>query len=363
MFWITCSSQSTRHARKPCAKGNTTVGAARRVVICIFAAAALAGTASTAALAAKSANFVTTVAPSFAPSGVFRSLEIETNATAGIGNWTRAQRKLAAEATDYAACDAGSAKCPAQLRDWRTKLGQWRNLASKAKLIQVNRFANAAILYTDDRQAFHAADYWATPAQSLKGRGDCEDYALLKYASLRALGFSEDQLRIVVVKDLRAGIGHAILSVKSDGGIFILDNQDNRVLRHDSVLRYAPIYSVNAKGRWINIATRDLKRHAVQPVMLVASSAELGEVVTAAAPQQTNNVLPKPVLKIAEPTKQLPHFAKARMQAVAALALLHQPDFVADWQSTVAQQQSRQMLTPWASLLAPVKLLLAALRA
>ncbi len=42
-------------------------------------------------------------------------------------------------------------------------------------------------------------------------------------------------------------------------GTFILDNQDNRVLRHDTVARYAPVYSINAKSRWINIATRALK--------------------------------------------------------------------------------------------------------
>ena len=220
--------------------------------------------------------------------GVFQSIEFETNATSGMASWNKAKRKLSAEAANYKACDAGSSKCPAQLRDWRSRLGQWSKLSPRAKLIQVNRFANAAIAYTDDRRAFRSADYWATPLESLKGHGDCEDYVLLKYASLRSLGFAEDQLRIVIVNDLKAGIGHAVLSVKTADGTFILDNQDNRVLRHDSIMRYAPVYSVNAKGRWINIATRDLKKRKVAPVMLVASANELGDVLpAAAAPQVT----------------------------------------------------------------------------
>ncbi len=70
--------------------------------------------------------------------------------------------------------------------------------------------------YADDKSNYKTADYWATPPQSLRGRGDCEDYALLKYATLRDLGFPERDLRIIIVNDLRKGIGHAVVSVRSN---------------------------------------------------------------------------------------------------------------------------------------------------
>jgi predicted transglutaminase-like cysteine proteinase len=311
-----------------------------------------AALSSPSSFAAKSTTLDLNATAAFAPMGVFQSIEFETNATSGMTSWNKAKRKLSAEAANYKACDAGSTKCPSQLRDWRDKLGQWSTLSPRAKLIQVNRFANAAIAYTDDRKAFRSADYWATPLESLKGRGDCEDYVLLKYASLRSLGFAEDQLRIVIVNDLKAGLGHAVLSVKTAEGTFILDNQDNRVLRHDSITRYAPVYSVNAKSRWINIATRDLKKRRVAPVVLVASMAELGDVLPAAAAPKFTSQTALPKLRIdIERAKPM----ASRLQAVAAISLLHQS------LSVVERVEPTPASANWAFLLEPVKVFLAAL--
>ncbi len=185
----------------------------------------------------------------FAPTGIFQSLEFETNATAGIDGWRSFFKRLAKEEASLEACTSDAVACPPTLRAWRGRLESWRTLTPRAKLIQVNRWANAVIHYGSDAAIYKLADHWATPGQSLLGRGDCEDYALLKYATLRALGFDENNLRIVVVNDLTKGIGHAVLSARTDEGTFILDNQDSRVLRHDTVSRYAPVYSINATGR------------------------------------------------------------------------------------------------------------------
>jgi predicted transglutaminase-like cysteine proteinase len=349
VFWITYSSQSTKRVRKPCAKGSVVAAAA------VFLTAA---TTINPALAAKSITLDQNATAAFAPTGVFQSIELETNATSGLANWNKAKRKLVAEAASYKACDTGSTKCPSHLRDWRDKLGQWSHLTPRAKLIQVNRFANAAIGYTDDRKAFRSADYWATPLESLKGRGDCEDYVLLKYASLRSLGFTENQLRIVIVNDLKAGIGHAVLSVKVGAENYILDNQDNRVLRHDSITRYAPVYSVNTKGRWINIATRDLKRRRVAPVVLVASNTELGDVLPAAAASHVASIVPKPIFKklhVVALEKEQP--LKFRMQAVAAISMLHQSVSVAERELEIFVKPPT-VLQRWTEYLAPlVKLL------
>ncbi len=262
-----------------------------------------------------------TAAPlaAFAPTGVFQSLEFETNATTGIEGWRRFSARLLKEQQGYDRCGGGGAPCPTGMQAWRDKFPAWRRLSPAAKLIAVNHWANATVRYTDDRTIYKAADYWATPAQSLEGRGDCEDYALLKYASLRELGFAEQNLRIVVVDDLKRRIGHAVLSVRTGEGTFILDNQEPRVLRHDTIDRYAPIYSINAQGRWINIAARKL-RPVKSPVPLLVSAADVEalSVVTEVGAVSANAGRLPSIPAAGSPDSDLPQ----RLSATAAAALL-----------------------------------------
>lgn len=191
--------------------------------------------------------------------GVFGSLEFATNAAAGLGEWKRVKAKVNAERAVYAGCDKAAKGCPSNLRQWRTSLKTWSSLGDFAKLAAVNSYVNNNIRYVDDDALYGRADFWASPGQSLGGRGDCEDYAIAKYESLRALGFAERDLRLVVLKDLRRGIGHAVLSVRTAQGLYVLDNLKARPFLHDSVDYYAPVFSINREGRWINIATRKIR--------------------------------------------------------------------------------------------------------
>lgn len=193
------------------------------------------------------------------PFGVFGSLEFATNAAKGLDEWKRVTAKLDAERAVYARCDRSAKGCPENLRQWRTSLKSWSSLGQLAKLTAVNSYVNGRIRYTDDAALYGRADFWASPGQALGGRGDCEDYVIAKYESLRALGFPEDDLRIVVLKDLRRGIGHAVLSVRTASGLYVLDNLKARPFLHDSVDYYAPVFSINREGRWINIATRKIR--------------------------------------------------------------------------------------------------------
>lgn len=198
-------------------------------------------------------------AKSALPFGVFGSLEFVTNAEAGTEQWHRVQKRITSERQLYDACDAGKKSCPAYLAKWRNNLHDWKNSNQASQLELVNAWVNSTIHYTDDQVVFGRADYWASPAESLKGRGDCEDYAIAKYASLKGLGFNEDRLRIIIVDDTRKNLGHAVLSVSMDDGIYILDNQNRLPVLHQKISYYQPLYSMNASGHWLNIATRQIK--------------------------------------------------------------------------------------------------------
>jgi predicted transglutaminase-like cysteine proteinase len=204
------------------------------------------------------------------PAGVFGSLEFRTNATKGLDEWRNLLKRLAKEEPLYKECDAGKTRCPSYLRDWRDSMKSWAADDTLKKLAEVNSYINGRILYTDDGLAFGRSDVWATPAMSLKGRGDCEDYAIAKYETLRAMGFPEDSMRLVIVDDTRRKLGHAVLTVNTNRGLYVLDNLKPRPYLDGIATDYAPIYSVNRTGRWINIATRRLR-----PAVVASRSDEI----------------------------------------------------------------------------------------
>jgi len=97
---------------------------------------------------------------------------------------------------------------------------QWMTLE------QVNESINRAIRPMDDQRHYGRAEYWNIPTD---GFGDCEDYALTKRKELMAAGFPEPSLRLAVVVDWR-NERHAVLTVASDRGDFVLDNLTDEIV-------------------------------------------------------------------------------------------------------------------------------------
>ena len=132
----------------------------------------------------------------------------------------------------------------------------WDNFKSKAPqgnkmelLRYVNSFWNAWP-YVEDIVNWKQEDYWEIPAEFLKKSGDCEDYSIIKYFTLKELGVAPESMRIVVVRDTIRNFAHAVLVVYLNGDAFILDNLSNSVLSHTKLRQYSPQYSVNEFGRW-----------------------------------------------------------------------------------------------------------------
>ena len=123
------------------------------------------------------------------------------------------------------------------------------------KLNIVNRFWNLWP-YCTDPEVYGKPDYWAAPYQFLSKSGDCEDYCIIKYFTLKELGVSIDDMRIVVVKETIRNIGHAILAVYDGDKIYILDNLSEAVRPAERVRNYVPQFSVNEKYRWVHVKAR-----------------------------------------------------------------------------------------------------------
>jgi len=138
------------------------------------------------------------------------------------------------------------------LKQWQQFLKSIRKLPTSQQIKQVNKYANEK-KYILDIENYGVADYWATPLEFLTNNGDCEDYAIIKMLSLKWLGYDIDAMRVVVVQDTNLRIPHAVMAIKSNNDILILDNQIEEVISHADIFHYVPVYSVNENHWWMHV--------------------------------------------------------------------------------------------------------------
>jgi predicted transglutaminase-like cysteine proteinase len=117
---------------------------------------------------------------------------------------------------------------------------------------QVNHSVNATVESVTDMDHWGVLDRWDYPTD---GKGDCEDYVLMKRKLLMARGLPRQALLVTVVKD-HAGEGHAVLTVKTNKGDYALDNLTDRVLRWDETgYRFIKRQSQEDQNVWMSIGT------------------------------------------------------------------------------------------------------------
>jgi predicted transglutaminase-like cysteine proteinase len=123
----------------------------------------------------------------------------------------------------------------------------------REKLSFVNSSINRLIAYRKDSVVYGKLDYWAKPSEILEHRaGDCEDFAILKMAALLRAGIPAQSMSLVVLQDRRRKFFHAVLSVSTGSGNFILDSLGNVVLRDSELPDYVPLYSFSTDRAWIH---------------------------------------------------------------------------------------------------------------
>ena len=198
------------------------------------------------------------VAPAIKPGkGLFRSHEFRSNLKA-LPNWMRVLASAEKQTEAFYRCNASVETCSAAALSWQKIIKQSQGLAPMDQLKSVNKYFNRWP-YGLDIDIYGVSDYWATPGEFLKLSGDCEDYSIIKYYALRKLGFSVDDMRIVLLKDTIRNIAHAVLAVKLGEESYILDNVSDMVLSHLKYEHYVPQYSVNEFYRWAHVAPRALR--------------------------------------------------------------------------------------------------------
>jgi len=124
----------------------------------------------------------------------------------------------------------------------------------KDKLNKVNRFFNL-FHFIDDIKLWGSDNYWASPVEFIGvNGGDCEDFAIAKYFTLRELGIADEKMRITMVKAVNINKYHMVLAYYATPGAvpLILDNLDGVVKTADKRRDLVPVYSFNASQLWLN---------------------------------------------------------------------------------------------------------------
>jgi predicted transglutaminase-like cysteine proteinase len=152
------------------------------------------------------------------------------------------------------------------LNDWLALIRVVKPLREEVKLQRVNDFVNRTIGFADDLTVWQQDDYWATPLETIgQGRGDCEDFTILKYVSLRMAGVADSKLRLIYVNaTLSTPAGplrqaHMVLAYYAapNAEPLVLDNLD-AVIRPASARRdLRPVFSFNSEGIYAGIAGSD----------------------------------------------------------------------------------------------------------
>lgn len=139
-----------------------------------------------------------------------------------------------------------------RILSWQYLLDQLNGKPEAEVLAEVNRFFNQ-VRFLGDAEHWNQVDYWATPLELLATNGgDCEDFAIAKYFSLKWLGVPVGKMRLTYVKAVELNQAHMVLTYHRSLGKepIVLDNLVDDILPASERPDLVPVYSFNGDGLW-----------------------------------------------------------------------------------------------------------------
>jgi predicted transglutaminase-like cysteine proteinase len=164
--------------------------------------------------------------------------------------WSEVKLKIARELQIVDRCRRENA-CPSGAQRLINLSAEGAGRSGRARVGFINRAVDLAISPTSDEAQWHVPDHWSTPFETLRaGRGDCEDYAIVKYAALLDAGMSESDLKIVLMRTVFPNEAHAVVAARVDGEWLILDNRTLALVRDTNLTRAVPMLVLDQVGVW-----------------------------------------------------------------------------------------------------------------
>jgi predicted transglutaminase-like cysteine proteinase len=174
--------------------------------------------------------------------------------------WHHVEAAMAQDFAVVAQCRANGI-CPVAAQRLIDIIAEGAGRSGRARVGLINRAADLAIRPVSDEKQWGVADHWSDPFETLlSNRGDCEDYAILKYAALLEAGIPRDDVRIIILKTFFPDENHAAVATRVDGQWLILDNRTLTLVRDTDVTRAIPKFVLDHEGvkrfKWENQTRR-----------------------------------------------------------------------------------------------------------
>jgi len=165
-----------------------------------------------------------------------------------LDKWRRVQADITKDLEVVAQCQAGK-PCPAPAKRLLSLSLEGFGRSDRARAGILNRAIDLAISPVSDQIQWGVPDHWSDPLETLHSNsGDCEDYAIVKYAALLAAGVSKDAVKIVVLRNRLPNEDHAVVAVRVDNQWLILDNRTLTLVRDMDVRRAIPEFVLDDEG-------------------------------------------------------------------------------------------------------------------
>jgi predicted transglutaminase-like cysteine proteinase len=190
--------------------------------------------------------------------------------------WRAVEARMRAETRSIDDCKSGSDDCVSGARKFVSIARAAGASERRAQVEAVNREVNQAVRYVSDYQQHGVADLWSSPLETLSsGIGDCEDYAIAKFALLVAAGVPETDVKMMLVRDLAVRQDHAVLTVRIDGRWLVLDNRYSRLTETRDLPHFMPLFAIDHSGVSLFAAPyAERPHHESEADMLPAAAAD-----------------------------------------------------------------------------------------
>jgi predicted transglutaminase-like cysteine proteinase len=165
-----------------------------------------------------------------------------------LEKWRRVEAIITKDLELIVQCQAAE-PCPAPAQKLINLSRQGTGRSGRARIGVINRAVNLAIRPVSDETQWGIPDRWSEPLETLHSNsGDCEDYAIVKYAALLAAGLPKDAVKIVVLRNRLRNEDHAVVAIQVDHQWLILDNRTLTLVRDTDVMRATPEFVLDDQG-------------------------------------------------------------------------------------------------------------------
>jgi predicted transglutaminase-like cysteine proteinase len=165
-----------------------------------------------------------------------------------LEKWRRVEAIITKDLELIVQCQAAKT-CPAPAQQLIDLGRQGTGRSGRERIGVINRAVNLAIRPVSDETQWGIPDRWSEPLETLDSNsGDCEDYAIVKYAALLAAGLPKDAVKVVILRNRLPNEDHAVVAVLVDHQWLILDNRTLTLVRDTDVMRAVPKFVLDDQG-------------------------------------------------------------------------------------------------------------------